>query len=170
MVQQTLQNQWRLMLTSVTRETAGFFSLFHQIRSSSKSHTKCRTKKNDLLPHEPTRCNNVRQREITKQVNISVVRRRTRILDSKTAVVRQKDIQRWRSQHDKYSVLKSADSLQPLRTSRGMQTFYWCMKSAGLVQEFRLTFSNANRRGFMYQLEILGIAPEAEIQANSKNN
>jgi len=49
-----------------------------------------------------------------------------------------------------------------------MQTFYQCMKSAGLVQEFRLTFSNRNRRGFMYQLEILGIAPKAEIQANSK--
>jgi len=110
----------------------------------------------------------MRQREVTKQVNISVVRRRTRILDAKIAVVPQKDIQRWRSQHDKDSVLKYADSLQPLRTCRGMQTFYQCMKSAGLVQEFRLTFSNRNRRGFMYQLEILGIAPEAEIQANSK--
>merc|ERR1711918_161462 len=88
-----------------------------------KEPYKMSYKKNDVLPHEPTRCNNMRQREITKQVNISVVRRRTRILDAKIAVVPQKDIQRWRSQHDKDSVLKYADSVQPLRAYRGMQTF-----------------------------------------------
>merc|ERR1719453_474899 len=72
------------------REYAGFFSLFHQIRSSSKEPYKMSYKKNDVLPHEPTRCNNVRQRETTKQVNISVVRRQTHIHDAQIAVVSQK--------------------------------------------------------------------------------
>merc|ERR1712100_202157 len=116
-------NPWCLTLTPVTRETAGFSLFSTRSAPAQKSHTKCRTK-NDVLPHEPTRCNNVRQRETTKQVNIPDVRRRTRIHDAQIAVVSQKDIQRWRSQHDNYPILKYADSLQPLRTCRGMQTFH----------------------------------------------
>merc|ERR1712100_1004237 len=127
-------NPWCLTLTPVTRETAGFSLFSTRSAPAQKSHTKCRTK-NDVLPHESTRCNYVRQRETTKLANISVVRRQTRILDAQIAVVSQKKTYN-AGVRNKSSILKYADSLQPLPTCRGMQTFYWCMKSAGLVQEF----------------------------------
>merc|ERR1719453_1315594 len=82
---------------------------------AQKSHTKCRTKKTDVLPHEPARCwcNNVQQREMTKQVNISAVRRRTRIHDAQLAAVSQKKTYN-AGAHEKCFVLKYADSQQPL--------------------------------------------------------
>jgi len=167
MVQQTLQKPVAPNANSSHKRDCRILLSFPPDPLQLKRAIQNVVQKNDVLPHESTRCNYVRQRETTKLANISVVRRQTRILDAQIAVVSQKKTYN-AGVRNKSSILKYADSLQPLPTCRGMQTFYWCMKSAGLVQEFRLTVSNTSRRSFIYRLETIGIAPEAESQTISK--
>jgi len=44
------------------------------------------------------------------------------------------------------------------------------MKNPSLIQEFHLTVSNVDRRGFIYQLETLGIASDAEKAVDSQKH
>jgi len=104
MVQQTLQQPLAPSTNSSHKRDCRILLSFPPDPLQLKRAIQNVVQKNDVLPHEPTRCNNVRQRETTKQVNISVVRRRTRIHDAQIAVVSQKkDIQRWRSQQILYT-------------------------------------------------------------------